>query len=66
MPELDARLALQLLQERGLSVPFIVVSGNIGEDAAVAMMQQGAADYLLKDRLVRLGPAVTRALQQNK
>ena len=66
MPEMDARLALQLLQERGLSVPFIVVSGNIGEDVAVAMMQQGAADYLLKDRLVRLGPAVTRALQQNK
>jgi len=66
MPELDAPRALQLLQERGLNVPFIVVSGAIGEDVAVAMMQQGAADYLLKDRLVRLGPAVTAALQRNR
>ena len=66
MPELDARLALRLLQERGLNVPFLVVSGTIGEDVAVDMIQQGAADYLLKDRLVRLGPAVRRALEQNK
>jgi len=66
MPELDARRALQLLQEHGLNIPFIVVSGTIGEDVAVAMMRQGAADYLLKDRLVRLGPAVKHALLENK
>lgn len=66
MPELDAGRALQLLQERGLDVPFIVVSGTIGEERAVAMMRQGAADYLLKDRLVRLGPAVKHALMENK
>jgi len=65
MPELDARRALQLLQENGLDIPFIVVSGTIGEDVAVAMMRQGAADYLLKDRLVRLGPAVRHALIEN-
>ncbi len=66
MPELDARRALQVLQERGLNVPFIVVSGTIGEEVAVAMIRQGAADYLLKDRLVRLGPAVKNALTENK
>lgn len=65
MPELDACRALQLLQERELNVPFIVVSGTIGEDVAVAMMRLGAADYLLKDRLARLGKAVKRALMMN-
>lgn len=62
MPQLDAPRALRLLQERGLHVPFIVVSGTIGEDVAVAIMRQGAADYLIKDRLGRLGPAVKHAL----
>ena len=64
MPELDACRALRLLQERRLNIPFIVVSGTIGEDVAVAIMRQGAADYLLKDRLVRLGPAVKHALME--
>ncbi|MGA2184458.1 MAG: histidine kinase dimerization/phosphoacceptor domain -containing protein [Bryobacteraceae bacterium] len=62
MPRLDAPKALELLQGRDLDIPFIVVSGAIGEDVAVAMMRQGATDYLLKDRLRRLGPAVRRAL----
>jgi two-component sensor histidine kinase/CheY-like chemotaxis protein len=62
MPQLDARRALELLQQQGLDIPFLVVSGAIGEDAAVALMRQGATDYLLKDRLRRLGPAVRRAL----
>lgn len=62
MPSLDAPRALELLQGRELDIPFIVVSGAIGEDVAVAMMRQGATDYLLKDRLRRLGPAVRRAL----
>jgi two-component sensor histidine kinase/CheY-like chemotaxis protein len=66
MPELDANRALQLLRERGLNIPFIVVSGTIGEDAAVAMMRQGGPDYLLKDRLGRLGPAVKHALMENE
>jgi len=65
MPELDARRALQLLQERGLNVPFIVVSGTVGEDVAISMIRQGAADYVLKDRLARLGPAVKHALMEN-
>ena len=55
--------ALELLQERGLSIPFIVVSGTIGEEAAAAVMKQGAVDYVLKSRLSRLGSAVQHALQ---
>jgi len=63
LPQFDAGRALQLLKERGLDVPFIVVSGAIGEETAVAIMRQGAADYLLKDRMVRLAPAVTAAIE---
>ena len=66
MPQLDAPRALKLLKGLELDVPFIVVSGAIGEDAAVAMMRQGATDYLLKDRLKRLGPAVRRALDERQ
>jgi PAS domain S-box-containing protein/putative nucleotidyltransferase with HDIG domain len=64
LPQFTALQALRLLQENGLDVPFIVVTGTISEEAAVETMIQGAADYLLKDRLSRLGQAVQRALQQ--
>src|SRR5438105_11919832 len=66
MPMLDAPRALELLQELELDIPFIVVSGAIGQEVAVAMMRRGATDYLLKDRLARLGPAVRRALEEKK
>ena len=66
LPGFDAARALQLLRERSLDIPFIVVSGVIGEDIAVATMRQGAADYLLKDRLVRLAPAVSRVLEEKR
>ncbi len=66
MPQFDAMRALQLLQERGLDTPFIVVTGSISEEVAVECMKQGAADYLLKDRLVRLGQAVIQAMQQKQ
>src|SRR5713101_51782 len=55
LPQFDALRALRLLTERGLDIPFIIVSGTIREEAAVECMRQGAADYLLKDRLARLG-----------
>ena len=55
--------ALQVLQEAGVTVPFIVVSGAIGEESAVAMLKHGADDYVHKEHLERLGPAVLRALQ---
>lgn len=64
LPQFDAERALRLVQERGLDVPFIVVSGTIGEERAAAIMKEGASDYLLKDRLTRLGPAVRQALTQ--
>lgn len=51
LPQFDAPQALRLLQERGLDIPVIVVTGAIGEEAAVECIRQGAADYLLKDRL---------------
>jgi PAS domain S-box-containing protein len=62
LPQFDALRALHLLQERGRDIPFIVVTRTVSEEAAVACMKQGAADYLLKDRLTRLGPAVQRVL----
>ena len=64
LPQFDALRALQLLQERGGDTPFLIVSATIGEEIAVAAMKQGAADYLLKDRLARLGPAVVRVLHE--
>ena len=63
LPRFSRLRALELLQQRGLAIPFIVVSGTIGEEAAAAVMKQGAADYVLKSRLNRLGSAVMRALQ---
>jgi hypothetical protein len=58
--------ALAILRERNLDVPFIVVSGSIGEETAVAMLTAGASDYLLKDRLTRLGQAVQRAMEERR
>lgn len=66
MPEFSGLRALEVLRERGLDIPFILVSGTIGEDIAVAAMRQGASDYLLKDRLTRLGPAVEHAIGQRR
>jgi two-component system, cell cycle sensor histidine kinase and response regulator CckA len=66
LPGFDAQRALELLQARDLDVPFIVVSGAIGEDVAVEMMRRGAADYLFKDRLSRLGAAIGNALEKRR
>ncbi len=66
MPEFSGLRALEVLHEHGLEIPFLIISGTIGEDTAVAAMKQGAADYLLKDRLARLGPAIHHALEQGR
>jgi two-component system, cell cycle sensor histidine kinase and response regulator CckA len=66
MPRFNALRALDLLNEAGLDIPFLIVSGTIGEDIAVAAMRRGAADYLLKDRLGRIESSVTGALQQRQ
>ncbi len=62
MPEFDSLRAMEILQERQLDIPFIIVSGTIGEERAVQVMQRGATDYVIKDRLGRLGLAVEQAL----
>jgi chemotaxis family two-component system sensor kinase Cph1 len=64
LPSIDALRALRHLQERGLDIPFIVVTGTVGDEAAAECIKQGATDYLLKDRLARLGQAVAQALEQ--
>ena len=64
MPEFSGLRALELLKTRSLEIPFIIVSGTIGEEMAVEAMKRGATDYLLKDRLARLGPSVHQALEQ--
>lgn len=66
MPQFTARDALRLMQERGLDIPFIVVSGCIGEEMAVECMKAGATDYLMKDRLTRLGHSVSQALERKR
>jgi diguanylate cyclase (GGDEF)-like protein/PAS domain S-box-containing protein len=63
LPQLDALETLRIVRELDRHVPCIVVSGRTGEEAAVETMQRGAQDYVLKDRLARLGPVVERALQ---
>jgi two-component system sensor histidine kinase UhpB len=66
IPAFDALLAIDILNERTSHVPLIVVSGTIGEEVAVEAMRRGATDYLLKDRLARLGSAVERALERSR
>lgn len=64
MPEFSAHEALKLVQESAQDLPFIIVSGGIGEDIAVAAMRMGAHDYLMKGNLARLVPAVERELRE--
>jgi len=66
LPQFDALRALALLRERGLDIPLIIVSSTTSEEVANVVMQHGAADYLLKDRLARLGQAVRHALEQKR
>lgn len=63
LPDFDAPSALSLLHESGCDIPFIVVSGAIGEELAVAIMRAGAQDYLLKDDMARFAPAVEREIR---
>ncbi|MBI4266788.1 MAG: response regulator [Chloroflexi bacterium] len=62
MPNFSGMAALELLHGKGLDIPFIIVSGQIGEDVAVEVMKAGAHDYILKGNLKRLGPAVQREI----
>lgn len=64
LPDFNGLEALQILQSSGVTLPFIIVSGTIGEDIAVEAMRAGANDYLIKGQLARLGPAVERELRE--
>jgi signal transduction histidine kinase len=66
LPDFSSSEALQLTQHSDLGIPFIIVSHAIGDEEAVALMRGGAADYLLKDRLGRLGESVRHALEQRR
>jgi signal transduction histidine kinase len=63
MPGFDAVAALRVIKESGRDVPFIVVSGSIGEETAIEILKKGAADFIIKTNLARLGPAVERELE---
>lgn len=64
LPKFSAPEALNLLQQQQQDIPFIIVSGTIGEETAVAAMKAGAHDYILKGNLARLAPAVERELRE--
>jgi diguanylate cyclase (GGDEF)-like protein len=65
MPHFSGMAALALVKERELDVPFIFVSGTVGEDSAVEIMKAGAHDYILKSHMSRLLPAVERQLHES-
>ena len=64
MPGFDGHAALALVRERDQEMPFIIVSGTIGEETAVEMMKAGASDYVMKSNLTRLVPALRRELRE--
>jgi PAS domain S-box-containing protein len=63
LPDFSAPAALEMLKETGIDIPFIVVSGTVGEETAVQLMKAGAHDYLMKDNLTRLVPVVEREIR---
>src|SRR5690348_12085425 len=64
MPAFSAPAALAVLKESGLDIPFIIISGTIGEDVAVDALKAGAHDFMVKNRLARLRPAIDRELRE--
>jgi len=66
LPHLNAPVALGILKSSGLDLPFIIVSGTIGEESAVSALKDGAHDFLIKGKYARLGPAIERELREAK
>ncbi len=64
LPSFDGLTALELFSKRKLDIPFIFVSGTLGEDVAIECLKSGATDYVVKPHLSRLGPVVARALRE--
>jgi signal transduction histidine kinase len=65
LPSFDGLSALGLVRQRGLEIPFILISGTLGEERAIESLKAGATDYVMKDRLERLAPVVARALNDS-
>ncbi|MBA3350891.1 MAG: response regulator, partial [Blastocatellia bacterium] len=63
MPHFSAPEALENLRRLGVDIPFIIISGTVGEEEAVRALKAGASDYLMKDNLARLVPAIAREMQ---
>ncbi len=66
LPEFDGLSALRMVRENEIDTPFIVVSGRVEEDIAASMMRLGANDYVMKDNLKRLSPAIEREMKTAK
>lgn len=66
MPGFTGNDALKIINEKGIDVPFIIVSGTVGEDIAVEMMKSGAKDYIMKNKMARLLPAIEREIKDAK
>ena len=66
MPQFGGLRALELLKESGLEIPFIIMSGTIGEENVVSVMKHGATDCMLKDRMTGIDKAVRNALEQRR
>ena len=64
LPAFDVMTALAIVREKDPEIPFIFVTGRQGEEAAIESLKSGATDYVLKNRLSRLGPAINRALSE--
>ncbi len=65
LPQFSTVRALEMLQKSNFDIPFVVVSGTMGEERAVEILKAGATDYVLKNHLARLGPVVRRALRES-
>ena len=66
MPHFSGLEALELVRELGIDIPFVLISGTIGEEIAVTAMKAGAHDYLMKNNLQRLGPVIKRELEETE
>src|SRR4051794_1670179 len=64
LPQFGSFEALKLIKEKQIDIPFIIVSGAIGEEVAVEAMRAGANDYLIKGKLLRLAPTIERELRE--
>ncbi len=66
LPEFNATEALEIVNNKHIDIPFILVTGTVSDEFAVAIIKQGASDYILKDRLTRLPAAISHALKQRQ